>query len=152
MGQTWDFLRPVSVHFGAARQNVLELILKSPRFVQFGPNMTQFGESLTSQRPLLKSAVFLCVNEWLSTAIVEVEVAQYWSRGSQMSWTTGRLLCTQARIWNQAAESSCKIESECPFNIQYTTIYLLPSQTRHEEWRDRSELNTSNLTQYNSVW
>ena len=33
MGQIWDFLRSVSVHFGAVRQNVLILILKSPRFV-----------------------------------------------------------------------------------------------------------------------
>ena len=31
MGQTWDFLRSVSVHFGSASQNVQKLILKSPR-------------------------------------------------------------------------------------------------------------------------
>ena len=30
MGQIWDFLRSVSVYFGAPRQNVLNLILKSP--------------------------------------------------------------------------------------------------------------------------
>ena len=30
MGQIWDFLRSVSVHFGAGRQNALKLILKSP--------------------------------------------------------------------------------------------------------------------------
>ena len=29
MGQNCDFLRSVSVHFGAGRQNVLKLILKS---------------------------------------------------------------------------------------------------------------------------
>ena len=29
IGQIWDFLRSVSVHFGAPRQNVLKLILKS---------------------------------------------------------------------------------------------------------------------------
>ena len=43
MGQIWDFLRSVSVHFGAPRQNVLKLILKSPRFVLFGANLSQFG-------------------------------------------------------------------------------------------------------------
>ena len=43
MGQIWDFLRSVSVHFGAGRQNALKLILKSPRFVSFGANLTQFG-------------------------------------------------------------------------------------------------------------
>ena len=40
MGQLWDFLRSVSVHFGAGRQNVLKLILKSPTFVPFGTNLT----------------------------------------------------------------------------------------------------------------
>ena len=34
-GQIWDFLRSVIVHFGSVSQNVLELILKSPRFVPF---------------------------------------------------------------------------------------------------------------------
>ena len=43
MGQIYDFLRSVSVHFGSASQNVLKLILKSPRFVPFGANLTQFG-------------------------------------------------------------------------------------------------------------
>ena len=43
MGQIWDFLRSVSVHFGAPRQNVLNLILKSPRFVPFGANLIHFG-------------------------------------------------------------------------------------------------------------
>ena len=48
MGQIWDFLRSVSVYFGAPRQNILKLILKSPRLVPFGgqsdpmcmPNLT----------------------------------------------------------------------------------------------------------------
>ena len=35
MGQMWDFLISVSVHFGSQSQNVLKLILKSPRFVPF---------------------------------------------------------------------------------------------------------------------
>ena len=43
MGQIWDFLRSVSVHFGAMRQNALKLILKSHRFVQFESNLTHFG-------------------------------------------------------------------------------------------------------------
>ena len=43
MGQIWDFLRSVSVHFGAPRQNVLKLILKSPRFITFGENLTHVG-------------------------------------------------------------------------------------------------------------
>ena len=43
IGHIWDFLRSVSVHFGAGRQNVLKLILKSPRYVPFGANLTQFG-------------------------------------------------------------------------------------------------------------
>ena len=42
MGQIWDFLRSVLVHFGSTSQNVLKLILKSPRFVPFGANLTQF--------------------------------------------------------------------------------------------------------------
>ena len=46
MGQIWDFLRSVSVHFGSASQNVLKLILKSPRFVPFGTNLTQFGSQI----------------------------------------------------------------------------------------------------------
>ena len=41
MGEIWDFLRSVSVHFCAPRQNVLKLILKSPRFVPFSANPTQ---------------------------------------------------------------------------------------------------------------
>ena len=31
------------VKFGSVSQNVLKLILKSPRFVPFGANLTQFG-------------------------------------------------------------------------------------------------------------
>ena len=38
MRQIYDFLRYVSVRFGSAK-----LILKSPRFVRFGANLTQFG-------------------------------------------------------------------------------------------------------------
>ena len=53
MGQIWDFLRSVSVRFGASRQNVLKLILKRPRFVPFGgqsdpiltPNLTLLADS-----------------------------------------------------------------------------------------------------------
>ena len=45
MGKIWDFLRSGSLHFGPC-QNVLKLILKSPRFVQFGANLTQFGANL----------------------------------------------------------------------------------------------------------
>ena len=45
MGQIWDFLRSVSVHFGAGRQNVLKLILKSPRLVPFGANLIQIGDN-----------------------------------------------------------------------------------------------------------
>ena len=40
LAQIWDFLRSVSVHFGSASQNVLKLILKSPRFVLFWTNLT----------------------------------------------------------------------------------------------------------------
>ena len=40
MGQIWDFLRSVSVHFGSLSQNVLKLILKSHRFVPIGANLT----------------------------------------------------------------------------------------------------------------
>ena len=36
MGQIWYFLWSVSVHFGAVRQNVLKLIIKSPRIVPSG--------------------------------------------------------------------------------------------------------------------
>ena len=43
MGQIWDVLRSVSVHFGSTSQNVLKLTLKSPRFVPFGANLTRFG-------------------------------------------------------------------------------------------------------------
>ena len=54
MGQIWDFSRSVSVHFGAPRQNVLNLILKSPRFDPFGlklilksPRFVPFGANFT---------------------------------------------------------------------------------------------------------
>ena len=43
MGQILEFLRSVSLHFGSVSQNILKLILKSPRFVPFGANLTQFG-------------------------------------------------------------------------------------------------------------
>ena len=43
MGQIWGFLRSVSVYFGSASQNLLKLILISPRFVLFGANLSQFG-------------------------------------------------------------------------------------------------------------
>ena len=38
-----DFLRSVSVRFGSLRQNVPKMILKSPRIVPFGANLTQIG-------------------------------------------------------------------------------------------------------------
>ena len=53
MGQIWDFLRSVSVHFGSPSQNVLKLILKSPKFVTFVANLTQFGA--ISNTPVLNS-------------------------------------------------------------------------------------------------
>ena len=37
MGQIWDFLRSVSVHFGSMSLNVLKLILKNPRFDHLWP-------------------------------------------------------------------------------------------------------------------
>ena len=43
MGQIWDILRTVSVHFGLVSQNVMKLILKSHRFAPFGAYLTQFG-------------------------------------------------------------------------------------------------------------
>ena len=41
MGHIRDFFRSDSVHFGATRQNVLKLILKSPRFDPFADNLSQ---------------------------------------------------------------------------------------------------------------
>ena len=41
-GTNLNFLRSVSVPFGAVRQKVLQLIFKNPRFVVFGANLTQF--------------------------------------------------------------------------------------------------------------
>ena len=46
MGQIWGLLRSVSVHFGSPSQNVLKLILKSPRFVPFCANLTQIRSQL----------------------------------------------------------------------------------------------------------
>ena len=43
MEQIWDFLRSVSEHFGAARQNVLKLILISHKFAPFRSHLTYFG-------------------------------------------------------------------------------------------------------------
>jgi len=48
MGLILDSLRSVSVHFGLPSQNVLKLILKSPRFVLFVANLTHFGAKLKS--------------------------------------------------------------------------------------------------------
>ena len=56
MGQIWDFLRSVSVHFGAPRQNVLKLILKSPRFVPFGPNLDAKFDTLRVSDQLMDLA------------------------------------------------------------------------------------------------
>ena len=46
MGQIWDFLRSVSVHFGSLSQNVLKLILKSPRFFLFEANLAQYQAAM----------------------------------------------------------------------------------------------------------
>ena len=51
IGQIWDFLRSVSVHFGTGRQNVLKLILKGPTFVPFGANMTLFSTTTYNPDP-----------------------------------------------------------------------------------------------------
>ena len=42
LGQIWDFLRSVPVHFGSSSQNVLKSVLKSPGCVLFGANITDF--------------------------------------------------------------------------------------------------------------
>ena len=41
-GTNMELFKISSVHLGSARQNVLKLILKSPIFVPFGVNLTQF--------------------------------------------------------------------------------------------------------------
>ena len=71
MGQIWDFLRSVSVHFGSPSQNVLKLILKSPRFVLFGAYMTQFGCLIwhiwweeNPSRILWRHQVLSCEKNW----------------------------------------------------------------------------------------
>ena len=64
MGQIWDFLRSVSVHFGSLSQNVLNLILKSPRFVPFWDNLIHFRTK--SHNPgtwCCGWIVFTCCNE-----------------------------------------------------------------------------------------
>ena len=43
MGQIREIFRSDSVHFGAVRQNVLNLIWKFSGFVPFGANLTHFG-------------------------------------------------------------------------------------------------------------
>ena len=40
MGQICDLLKSVSVHFGSPIRNVPKFILKSPRFVPFGANLS----------------------------------------------------------------------------------------------------------------
>ena len=59
MGQIWGFLRSVSVNIGSASQNVQKLILKSPIFVAFGANFTQFGTNLT---PLIHGLYFASIS------------------------------------------------------------------------------------------
>ena len=51
MGQIQDFFRSDSVHFGSARQNVLKLILKSPRFSHLEPIKPTIGQNLPSLGP-----------------------------------------------------------------------------------------------------
>ena len=43
IGQIWDFLRSVSVHFGSASQNVLKSDLKKSQICPIWANLTQFG-------------------------------------------------------------------------------------------------------------
>ena len=43
MGQIREIFRSDSVHFGAPRQNVRNLIWKIPGFFQFGSNLAHFG-------------------------------------------------------------------------------------------------------------
>ena len=51
MGQIREIFRSDSVHFGAPRQNVLKLILKNPRLVLFGGNMTKVDVDANSDMP-----------------------------------------------------------------------------------------------------
>ena len=46
-----NFLRTVSVHFGSPSQNVLKLILKSPRIVPFGALTYLWADSETAGDP-----------------------------------------------------------------------------------------------------
>ena len=69
MEQIWDFLRSVSVHFGSPSQNVLKLILKSPIFVPFGANLTQFVTNLDI--PSGKGRSYLAERKHSGVVIVE---------------------------------------------------------------------------------
>ena len=67
MGQIWDFLRSVSVHFGSPSQNVLKLILKSTRFVPLGANLTQFGCHILHSWPPRQTLIFYYTRSTVGT-------------------------------------------------------------------------------------
>ena len=64
MGHIWDFLRLVSVN-----QNVMKLILKSPRFVLFRANLTKFATNPDTPTALIcQDGGFL--TDWLALRAV----------------------------------------------------------------------------------
>ena len=74
IGKIWDFLRSVSIHFGSASQNVQKLILKSPRFVSFGPNLTQLWSQIWHPCCEMTQLCFVWVtsSEWMVVSKVWV--------------------------------------------------------------------------------
>ena len=103
MGQIWDFLRSVSVYFGSESQNVLKLILKSPRFVPFGANMTQF----------IWQICHVC---YISTMLLRLrrKPANLWSIYSSHSCTDN--LFVNSSTTNILTPFFCSRFSRCLFN------------------------------------
>ena len=86
MGQICDFLRSVSLHFGSPSQNVLKLILKSPRFVPFGPNLIQFGWQIWHPcRYSAVTAAVLCLDKISSLADWKTTTLDPWPDGLRHS-------------------------------------------------------------------
>ena len=117
--QLLAFLRSVSVHFGSPSQNVLKLILKSPRFVPLGAKLTDFGFKSDSPEVYIQGSL-LTLRTCSTRRGHEVYVKLY-----QVITPESRMLWHKNAIGYQLASMFCILASSLFLRDPPTSVLYL---------------------------
>ena len=126
MGQIWDILRSVSVHFCPPSQNVLKLILKSPRFVPFRTNLTQFACQI--KQPCDRQTWSLC---WDVRSRHKLgQICTKWNTSGTFYDRYQYILTLIYPIWCESAPLYGQMWYDC------VSVRLLPDDCHHKRYLD----------------